>query len=287
MIAPWPGIRRGTEAVVPSVPGFVSEIVVPSKSETLILPVRARVTTSSAAAANSAKFIRSAPLTLGTRSEREPSAFGTSTARPNRTSSRRTRAGSPLEPSKASFMEGKDLSAWITAQDTRCVKDTLDCSLAARCSLIRRRFSSASLIGDLPLRGRGRHAEARLHVLRDPQRGPAQARPLALDSRAERGRRARRRRGGCGRRRRRLLLAEALAEVPAPLVVHGGGVRAESVEQLGDVARVAAKLGRKLVGQVDLGRSGRHKERDSSSGHPGRQPAPRALIPFPGRSGTR
>ncbi len=147
MIAPWPGIRRGTEAVVPSVPGFVSEIVVPSKSETLILPVRARVTTSSAAAANSAKLIRSAPLTLGTRSDREPSALGTSTASPNRTSSRRTRAGSPLDPSKASFMEGKDLSAWITAQDTRCVKDTLDCSLAARCSLIRRRFSSASLIG--------------------------------------------------------------------------------------------------------------------------------------------
>ena len=57
-------------------PGFVSEIVVPSKSETLILPVRARVTTSSAAAANSAKFIFSAPLTLGTRSVREPSAFG-------------------------------------------------------------------------------------------------------------------------------------------------------------------------------------------------------------------
>ena len=51
MIAPWPGISRGTDAVVPRVPGFVSEIVVPSKSDSLILPVRARVTTSSAAAA--------------------------------------------------------------------------------------------------------------------------------------------------------------------------------------------------------------------------------------------
>ena len=37
MIAPWPGIRRGTEAVVPRVPGFVSEIVVPSKSGDLDL----------------------------------------------------------------------------------------------------------------------------------------------------------------------------------------------------------------------------------------------------------
>jgi hypothetical protein len=42
MMAPCPGIRRGTEAVVPRVPGFVSEIVVPSKSETWSLPVRAR-----------------------------------------------------------------------------------------------------------------------------------------------------------------------------------------------------------------------------------------------------
>ena len=42
-----PGIRRGTEAVVPSVPGFVSETVVPSKSESLSFPPRARETTSS------------------------------------------------------------------------------------------------------------------------------------------------------------------------------------------------------------------------------------------------
>ena len=99
MIAPWPGMSRGTEAVVPRVPGFVSETVVPSKSDSLSLPVRARVTTSSAAATNSAKLIVSTPLTLGTRSVREPSGFATSTARPKRTSSRRTRAGSPLEPS--------------------------------------------------------------------------------------------------------------------------------------------------------------------------------------------
>ena len=40
-IRPWPGMSRGTEAVVPSVPGFVSETVVPSKSATVSFP-RAR-----------------------------------------------------------------------------------------------------------------------------------------------------------------------------------------------------------------------------------------------------
>ena len=32
MIAPWPTIRRGMEAMVPTVPGLVSEMVVPWKS---------------------------------------------------------------------------------------------------------------------------------------------------------------------------------------------------------------------------------------------------------------
>ena len=55
MIAPCPGIRRGTEAVVPSVPGLVSEIVVPSKSGICSLPERARAIRSSDAATNRAK----------------------------------------------------------------------------------------------------------------------------------------------------------------------------------------------------------------------------------------
>ena len=41
MIAPWPGIRRGTECMVPIVPGFVIETVVPAKSSTASLFVRA------------------------------------------------------------------------------------------------------------------------------------------------------------------------------------------------------------------------------------------------------
>ena len=47
MIVPWPFISRGTEWLVPIVPGFVRLIVVPAKSSAPSLPVRARRTTSS------------------------------------------------------------------------------------------------------------------------------------------------------------------------------------------------------------------------------------------------
>ena len=47
MIAPWPCISRGTEWLVPSVPGLVSEIVVPAKSSPVSAPVRALCTIAS------------------------------------------------------------------------------------------------------------------------------------------------------------------------------------------------------------------------------------------------
>ena len=47
MMAPCPRISRGTEWLVPIVPGLVSEIVVPWKSSTVSLPSRALRTTSS------------------------------------------------------------------------------------------------------------------------------------------------------------------------------------------------------------------------------------------------
>ena len=40
-IVPWPCISRGTEWLVPSVPGLVSEMVVPLKSSAVRLPLRA------------------------------------------------------------------------------------------------------------------------------------------------------------------------------------------------------------------------------------------------------
>ncbi len=41
MMAPCPAVSRGTEWLVPIVPGLVSEIVVPAKSSALSEPVRA------------------------------------------------------------------------------------------------------------------------------------------------------------------------------------------------------------------------------------------------------
>ena len=42
MMAPCPGIKRGTEPKVPTVPGLVREMVVPEKSAGVNLAMRAR-----------------------------------------------------------------------------------------------------------------------------------------------------------------------------------------------------------------------------------------------------
>ena len=148
MIAPWPGIRRGTDAVVPSVPGVRErdrralevgqlELSGPRARDDV---VRRRGELGEA----------SSPRRPG-RSARGGSASRPSSRRPRRGRSgsrpRRTRVGSPLEASKASFMAGNASSARRIAHAKTCVKEIFDCSDAARCSLISRRFSSASLIG--------------------------------------------------------------------------------------------------------------------------------------------
>ena len=46
-IVPWPTVRRGTEWLVPIVPGLVRLIVTPAKSSAVSAPVRALRTTSS------------------------------------------------------------------------------------------------------------------------------------------------------------------------------------------------------------------------------------------------
>ncbi len=61
-------MSRGTEWTVPMPPGLVSVAVVPAKSSTVRLPVRARRTISSYVAQNAEKSRRSAPLMLGTSS---------------------------------------------------------------------------------------------------------------------------------------------------------------------------------------------------------------------------
>src|SRR5688500_20128100 len=64
-MVPWFGIRRGTLAVVPSVPGLVSVIVAPAKSSGDSLFVRAFSTTSSYRAWKAAKSMRSEERRVG------------------------------------------------------------------------------------------------------------------------------------------------------------------------------------------------------------------------------
>ena len=66
MMAPCPGIRRGLEAIVPTVPGLVREMVVPWKSAGVSLALRARATRSSKAVTYSWKLSAPAFLMLGT-----------------------------------------------------------------------------------------------------------------------------------------------------------------------------------------------------------------------------
>ena len=87
-ISPWPGMSRGAEAVVPTVPGLVSDTVVPMKSSGPMAPLRERATRSSKAFRKPAKSSLLASLMLGTSSVRVPSFLCTSTATPSRTASR-------------------------------------------------------------------------------------------------------------------------------------------------------------------------------------------------------
>jgi hypothetical protein len=94
-IRPCPGISRGADDVVPTVPGLVSDTVVPRKSSGEIVPFLDRATRSSKARRKAAKSRVLASLMLGTSSVRLPSLRCTSTAMPSRTASRWMRWGAP------------------------------------------------------------------------------------------------------------------------------------------------------------------------------------------------
>ena len=115
MIAPWPFIRRGTEWLVPMVPGLVSEIVVPWKSATVSLLLRALRTTSSYAVQKPAKSIDSAALIDGTSSCRVPSGFCMSIARPRLMCAGAIRFGLPSMTSYPTFISGIVRSALTSA----------------------------------------------------------------------------------------------------------------------------------------------------------------------------
>ena len=95
MIVPWPCISRGTEWLVPMVPGLVRVIVVPAKSSTVSCPARAFFTICSYAVQNWAKSSVSQLLMLGTSSWRVPSGLGRSMARPRLTCAGTTMVGLP------------------------------------------------------------------------------------------------------------------------------------------------------------------------------------------------
>src|SRR3954452_13001770 len=146
-IAPWPAINRGTEWTVPMVPGLVRLIVVPAKSSAVSLPVRALRMRSSYAAQNREKSSVSAFLMFGTTSEREPSSFARSIARPRLTWSGDVTAGLPSVVVNARFMTGNSASARTSAKPIRCVKETLPPRPRRRWLLMTTRLSISSFAG--------------------------------------------------------------------------------------------------------------------------------------------
>ena len=65
MMAPWPCIKRGTEWLVPIVPGLVKVMVVPAKSSTVSRPARAFFTICSYAVPELGEVQRLAALDAG------------------------------------------------------------------------------------------------------------------------------------------------------------------------------------------------------------------------------
>ena len=149
MIAPWPFIRRGTEWLVPMVPGLVSVMVVPWKSSTASLPSRAFLTSVSYAVQKAAKSMVSAALMDGTRSWRLPSGLARSIAIPRLTWAGVIRVGLPSTTSKPTFISGIDRSARTIAKPTMWVKDTLPPRARARWLLMTIRLSQSSFTGTL------------------------------------------------------------------------------------------------------------------------------------------
>src|SRR4051812_19332219 len=147
MIAPWPFISLGTEWLVPIVPGLVRLTVVPWKSVTASLLLRALRTSSSYAVQKCAKSMVSAALMDGTSSCRVPSGRGRSIARPRLMWAGVIRLGLPSTVSNPTFISGIARSALTSAKPIRWVNDTLPPRARARWLLITIRLSQSSFTG--------------------------------------------------------------------------------------------------------------------------------------------
>src|SRR5882762_11592826 len=146
MIEPCPFMRRGTEATVPIVPGFVSVIVAPAKSSGTSLLVRALSTSASYVVWKVAKSMPSACLMTGTTRACLPSFFSTSTARPRFTACGSKRCGFPSTSWKACVMTGSSRAARAIAYPIRCVKEIFLPAAASWAFSPRRRASSTSTV---------------------------------------------------------------------------------------------------------------------------------------------
>ena len=143
-ITPWPGMRRGTEWTVPSVPGLVMVIVVPARSSAVSLPVRGPVLTGLVGGVELREVSVSACLMFGTTSVRVPSGRSRSTARPRLTPWRT--GGLAVDDGVAGACRDRP-RACTMAQATRWVKLTLPRRSRLRWLLRMSRLTSSSLAG--------------------------------------------------------------------------------------------------------------------------------------------
>ncbi len=112
-IVPWPFISRGTDAIVPMPPGFVSERFAPCRSSAVSLLSRALAIRSLKASRNCGNVNRPASLMTGTISVRPPPFFSTSTAIPR-------------------FTPPSSITCGLSSSSAKCVAITGICSVAAR-----------------------------------------------------------------------------------------------------------------------------------------------------------
>src|SRR5882757_8617434 len=147
MIVPSPLISRGMECTVPIPPGLVRLIVTPAKSSAVSLLVRALRISSSYAAQNAVKSIRSQALIAATTSDRLPSSLCRSMARPRLTCAGRTTAGLPSITANQLFISGVVTNAFTIAYPMMWVKETLPPRLRRRWLLMTIRLSAISFAG--------------------------------------------------------------------------------------------------------------------------------------------
>ena len=146
MIAPCPGIKRGTDATVPMPPGLVRVMVAPCSSSAVSALPRARSMSRSYSVRKASNERCPASRITGTTRNRAPSLRVLSTASP-RCGPPGTRAGLPSAVrAKCAVISGFSTAAFATAYPIRCVNDTFAEAPAAENAVLssRRRASRTS-----------------------------------------------------------------------------------------------------------------------------------------------